>query len=154
VNCTFWSRRRPDAPDSRRPACAGWVYEPKWVGWQCLAVVGEGRVDVRGRKATDLPPYFPELIRPPVAIAGRRAVLDGEVVGLRNGCPGFDAISGRLAARRPADMAARTSPATFVAFDLRELDGHVLADAPYTARREARGPRPQRAALGAHAVER
>jgi len=119
------------------PQRAGWVYEPKWDGWRCLAVVDNGRVDLRSRKATDLAPYFPELTRPPVALASRRAVLDGEVVVLRHGRPDFDAISGRLTSRRLADWAAHTNPATFVAFDLLELDGQVLADEPYTARRAA-----------------
>jgi len=70
-------------------------------------------------------------------LAGRRAVLDGEIVVLRHGRPDFDAISGRLAARRLADWAAHTSPATFVAFDLLELDGRTVVDEPYRARREA-----------------
>jgi bifunctional non-homologous end joining protein LigD len=119
------------------PRRDGWRYEPKWDGWRAIAVVDEGRVDLRSRRATDLAPYFPELLRPSVALAGRRAVLDGEVVVLRDGRPDFDAISGRLAARRLAGWAAHRSPATFVAFDVLELDGHVLADEAYTARREA-----------------
>jgi len=117
------------------PARDGWRFEPKWDGWRCLAVVDDGSVDLRSRKATDLAPYFPELVRPPVALAGRRAVLDGEVVVLRNGRPDFDAISGRLATRRLANWAAHKSPATFVAFDLLELEGRALADELYTARR-------------------
>jgi bifunctional non-homologous end joining protein LigD len=119
------------------PRRTGWVYEPKWDGWRCLAVAGDNRVDLRSRKATDLAPYFPELTPPPSALVGRRAVLDGEVVVLRNGRPDFDAISGRLVARRLADWAAHARPATFVAFDVLELDGRVLADEPYAARREA-----------------
>jgi bifunctional non-homologous end joining protein LigD len=119
------------------PRREGWRYEPKWDGWRCLAVVEDGRVDLRSRRATDLAPYFPELVRLPVGLAGRRAVLDGEVVVLRNGRPDFDAISGRLAARRLAGWAAHTSPAALVAFDLLELDGQVLVDEPYAARREA-----------------
>jgi bifunctional non-homologous end joining protein LigD len=119
------------------PRRDGWRFEPKWDGWRCLAVVDDGRVDLRSRKATDLAPYFPELLRPPPALAGRTAVLDGEVVVLRNGRPDFDAISGRLATRRLADWAAHVDPATFVAFDVIELDGRVLAGEPYSTRREA-----------------
>jgi len=63
-------------------------------------------------------------------------VLDGEIVVLRDGRPDFDAISGRLAARRLAGWAAHLRPATFVAFDVLELDGRTLADQPYAARRE------------------
>jgi hypothetical protein len=36
---------------------AGRVFEPKWHGWRCLAVVDDGRVD--------LAPYFAELTHPP-----------------------------------------------------------------------------------------
>ena len=28
------------------PDRAGWVFEPKWEGWRCLAVVDDGRVDL------------------------------------------------------------------------------------------------------------
>jgi bifunctional non-homologous end joining protein LigD len=119
------------------PDRAGWVFEPKWDGWRCLAVVDDGQADLRSRRAVDLGPYFPELSQTLHPLAGRRIVLDGEIVVLRDGRPDFDAISGRLAARRLSDWASRTSPATFVAFDLLELDGRALVDEPYTARGEA-----------------
>jgi len=45
--------------------------------------------------------------------------------------------TGRLTSRRLADWAAHVDPATFVALDLLELDGRVLVDEPYTARRQA-----------------
>jgi bifunctional non-homologous end joining protein LigD len=64
-------------------------------------------------------------------------VRDGEIVVLRHGRPDFDAISGRLATRRLSAWAAHTSPTTFVAFDLLELDGRTLVDEPYTARSAA-----------------
>jgi bifunctional non-homologous end joining protein LigD len=119
------------------PRRQGWRFEPKWDGWRALAVVEDGRVDLRSRRGTDLAPHLPELLRPPVALSARRALLDGEVVVLRNGRPDFDAISGRLATRRLAGWAAHTDPATFVAFDILELDGKQLAEEPYTSRREA-----------------
>jgi len=119
------------------PRRDGWRYEPKWDGFRCLAVIADGQVDLRSRRATELMPYFPELARPPSTLEGRHTVLDGEIVVLREGRPDFDAISGRLAARRLASWAAHTSPATFVAFDLLEVDGRVVTDEPYQARRAA-----------------
>jgi len=80
----------------------GWAFEPKWDGWRCLAILDQETVDLRSRRAVDLAPWFPELTRPPATLEGRRAVLDGEIVVLRDGRPDFDAISGRLAARRLA----------------------------------------------------
>jgi hypothetical protein len=59
------------------PDRAGWVFEPKWDGWRCVAVVDHGRVDLRSRRAVDLAPYFPELTQTIHPLAGRRAALDG-----------------------------------------------------------------------------
>jgi hypothetical protein len=100
------------------PRREGWRYEPKWDGWRAIAVVDGGRVDLRSRRATDLAPYFPELLRPPVALADRRAVLDGEVVVLRDGRPDFDAISragwppGAWPVGLPIPARPRSSPST------------------------------------------
>jgi len=74
---------------------AGWAFEPKWDGWRCLAIVDEAAVDLRIRRGVDLAPWFPELTRPPAALDVGRAVLDGEIVVLRDGRSDFDAISGR-----------------------------------------------------------
>jgi len=115
---------------------AGWSFEPKWDGWRCLAIVDEATVDLRSRRAVDLSPWFPELTRSPTTLADRRAVLDGEIVVLRDGRPDFDAISGRLAAKRLAGWAAHMRPATFVAFDVLEVDGRSVTDEPHAKRRE------------------
>jgi ATP-dependent DNA ligase len=40
------------------PNRAGWVFEPKWDGWRCLAGVEDGRVELRSRRGVDLAPYF------------------------------------------------------------------------------------------------
>jgi ATP-dependent DNA ligase len=52
------------------PDRAGWVFEPKWYGWRCLAFVDDGRVDLRSRRAVDLDPYLLELTQTIHPLAG------------------------------------------------------------------------------------
>jgi hypothetical protein len=57
--------RWPDAahPGRRAAGPRRWVFEPKWDGWRCLAVV-DGKADLRSRRATDPAPCTPELSVP------------------------------------------------------------------------------------------
>jgi bifunctional non-homologous end joining protein LigD len=58
-------------------------------------------------------------------------VLDGEIVVLgEDGRPGFEALSARLAGAR-----RQHSPATLVAFDVLEVAGDPVIEAPWSARR-------------------
>jgi len=98
------------------------LYEPKWDGLRCLAFVTPAAVDLRSRHGKPLARYFPEVVAALQAL-GRELVLDGEIV-----VPGdFEALLLRThpAASRVARLAEET-PATFVAFDLLELDGIAL----------------------------
>jgi hypothetical protein len=105
--------RRPDAADSGRRAAQT---APVSVRAEVGRVAVPGRHRPRSRRPTQRAGRRPGAVLPGAdadhpPLAGRRAVLDGEIVVLRHGRPDFDAISGRLAARRLADWAARTSPA-------------------------------------------
>lgn len=108
----------PDGPE--------WAYEVKWDGVRVLVHLGGGRVRLVSRAGNDVTGGYPEL-----AALGRvhpSAVLDGEVVVLRDGIPSFAALANRMHVRDPrraAELAA-AMPATLLAFDLLELDGHDL----------------------------
>jgi ATP-dependent DNA ligase len=103
-----------------------YVYEPKWDGVRCLAFVERGDVDLRSRNGRPLARYFPELVEALVAI-GRDLVIDGEIVII--GEHGFD-FAALLNRTHPAPSRvarlSRETPATFIAFDLLELDGNRL----------------------------
>jgi ATP-dependent DNA ligase len=67
---------------------------------------------------------------------GHPAVLDGETVVLGpDGHPDFGLLSARLHRGRRLRVVA-APPATFVAFDVLELDGQPTTDLPWTARRD------------------
>ena len=119
---------------STLPVGPEWCYEQKYDGFRALAFVDGEQLMLQSRGAKDLTRYFPELKLP----AGRY-VLDGEIVIDGDG-PGqaFGALQQRIhpAASR-IERLARELPASYVAFDLLELDGEELLEAPFARRRAA-----------------
>jgi ATP-dependent DNA ligase len=115
------------------PVGPEWCYEQKYDGFRAIAFVDGDQLVLQSRGAKDLTRYFPELTLPP-----GRYVLDGEIVIDGDG-PGeaFGALQQRIhpAASR-IERLARELPASFVAFDLLELDGQELLDEPFERRRE------------------
>jgi ATP-dependent DNA ligase len=116
----------------------GYVYEPKWDGFRCLATRdGEG-VELWSRHGRPLTRYFPELIDALARLEPSQWTIDGEILVTVDGRFDFPALMARLhpAASRVRELSART-PAVFVAFDLPALGGEAL-DGLGFARRRAR----------------
>lgn len=115
-----------------------WAFEVKWDGVRAITGVGPEGVTITSRGGLDLSPAFPELAGLVDALAGRRAVLDGELIAFDDaGRQRFDAIQRRLRTTGPGVIArlARERPATLAIFDLLELDGEQLTGLPWTERR-------------------
>jgi ATP-dependent DNA ligase len=127
------------APQLARAASAlplgeEWCYEQKYDGFRAIAFVGPEGPRFQSRTGNDLTRYFPELELP----AGDY-VLDGEIViDADGGGEEFGSLQLRLhpAASR-IERLAREIPASYVAFDLLELDGVELLAQPFASRREA-----------------
>lgn len=109
----------------------GWLFELKWDGYRAIAFlecVGtggtrDGRTRLQSRRRRDLTPAYPSLAALHRRLDARRAVLDGEVIALRDGRPDFQTLQ------------ARAGPVVYVAFDLLELDGRLLLSSPLAERR-------------------
>jgi ATP-dependent DNA ligase len=112
------------------------VYEPKWDGFRCIVFRDGDEVELGSRNERPLTRYFPELIEPLRRALPARAVVDGEIVIAGEKGLDFDALLQRIhpAASR-VDMLARTTPASFVAFDLLALGPRDLRPAPFSERR-------------------
>jgi ATP-dependent DNA ligase len=111
-----------------------WCYEQKYDGFRAIAFVGADGLRLQSRTGNDLTRYFPELELP----AGNY-VLDGEIViDADGGGEEFGSLQLRLhpAASR-IERLAREHPASYVAFDLLELDGVELLARPFATRRAA-----------------
>lgn len=120
------SRRLPEGPD--------WVFEVKWDGVRLLADTRGERLVLLSRTGRDVTAAYPEL-----ADLGsvQGALLDGEVVAMRDGTPSFAALAERIGGADPtraARLAAR-SPVTYMVFDLLSLYGVDLTRLPFVERR-------------------
>jgi ATP-dependent DNA ligase len=111
----------------------GFLYEPKWDGFRCLAFRDGAELDLRSRHDRPLARYFPELVEALLALGAERVVLDGEIVPVASD---FASLMARLhpAASRIERLAAET-PAAFVAFDVLAEGDRVLLDEPFAERR-------------------
>ena len=121
------------------PVDAGhdWRYEPKWDGFRCLAFRDGARVDLRSRNRRPFERYFPEVVEALAALPVDSFVLDGELLVAGPGGADFEALLLRLhpSASR-VERLRRETPATFVAFDVLELGGDDMREAPYDERRD------------------
>jgi ATP-dependent DNA ligase len=120
------------------PAPDGMLYEPKWDGFRCIVFRDGDEVELGSRNEKPLTRYFPEL--PPALQANLpdRCVVDGEIVIAGAGGLDFEALLQRIhpAASR-INLLARTTPASFVAFDLLALGHADLRARPFGERRAA-----------------
>jgi bifunctional non-homologous end joining protein LigD len=110
----------------------------KWDGVRALAYCEDGGVRLVSRTGQDVTATYPELRALGTAMAGRQALLDGEIVALGpTGWPDFQALAQRMHVSS-ADAARRLAirvPVTYLAFDLLQLDGRPLLGEPYHHRR-------------------
>jgi len=129
---------KPMLAELRRELPVGdYLYEPKWDGLRCLAVVDGAAVELVSRHGRPLARYFPE-VTAALAALGRRAILDGELVVVGAGGFDFAALLGRMhPSRSRVERLARETPASFIAFDLPALDDDSLAAQPFIERRAA-----------------
>jgi bifunctional non-homologous end joining protein LigD len=107
----------------------GWLFELKWDGVRALAAVRDGKVTVVGRSGRDETARYPELGALARALHGHSAVVDGEIVVINDdGRPSFERLQSRINVGREADIrrAMRDNPATYVVFDILQLDGRDL----------------------------
>jgi ATP-dependent DNA ligase len=118
------------------PEGEGLYYEPKWDGFRCIVFRDGDDVVLGSRNEKPLTRYFPELVASLKENLPDRCVLDGEIVIVgRNGLD-FDVLSQRIhPAESRVELLARTTPASFVAFDLLALDQADLLAEPYATRR-------------------
>jgi ATP-dependent DNA ligase len=118
------------------PDPEGMLYEPKWDGFRCIVFRDGDEVELGSRNEKPLTRYFPELAPALRASVPDRCVLDGEIVIAGDHGLEFEALLQRIhpAASR-IQMLARTTPASFVAFDLLALGDDDLRPRPFAERR-------------------
>lgn len=117
------------------PGGEGWLYEPKWDGFRCLAFRDEDSVELQSKSGQPLARYFPEVVAALRALPTKRFIVDGELVVRTNGEPDFDALLQRVhPAQSRIERLSRETPAALLLFDIladargRDLTGLTLAE--------------------------
>ena len=114
----------------------GWLFEPKWDGVRALARVWDGQVTLASRLGNDVTAGYPELAPLGLALDGRAAVLDGEIVAFDDrGRPSFERLQRRMHVRNPGPSLTAQVPVLYVVFDLLWGDGQLLTGEPFAERR-------------------
>jgi len=115
-----------------------YAYEFKWDGVRALTYVRNGEVLVQSRNLLDVTGQYPELTGVGEKLAGRTAVVDGEIVALdKKGRPSFQLLQGRMHVGSATEVRRRMAetPVAYLVFDVLYLDGKSRTRLPYTERR-------------------
>ena len=123
------------------PRGEGWIYEPKWDGFRCLAFRDRTSIALQSKSGQALSRYFPEVVDALLALEPGRFVIDGEIVIMRDGLLEFDDLLQRIhpAPTRIQRLSLET-PATLLVFDLLvDGRGRDISRMTLTDRRERLG---------------
>ncbi len=121
---------------SEIPSEAGWLYEPKWDGFRCLAFRDGREIVLQSKAGQPLTRYFPELVEALRELPDNKFVVDGEIIIRGKTGLDFNALLQRIhpAASRIQRLSQET-PATLLIFDLLVAGTKTLTAQPLSARR-------------------
>ncbi len=113
------------------------IFEPKWDGVRTLAVCSD-ETRLLSRKGRDVTGTYPEVGRLHQQLVALQAIVDGEIVALKDGVPSFELLQSRINLQNKHDIerATKSLPVTFIAFDLLYLDGRSVIEQPIEKRKE------------------
>ena len=115
-----------------------WAYEIRWEGLRAIAFCEPGHLRLAGGGEADVTSRFPEIRGVLEDLHARPALFDGVLAAFGDdGRPDPGRLQRRLDGGSDSQIRRlrRSTPATYVAFDLLHLDGRSLVDLPYEERR-------------------
>jgi DNA ligase D-like protein (predicted ligase)/DNA ligase D-like protein (predicted 3'-phosphoesterase) len=115
--------RTADTPFSSKD----WIFEVKWDGIRAICYVYDD-LSIKSRNQKELRDNFPELHE--LQNLTKNIVLDGEIIILREGKIDFQSLIKRVQASGGFEIESlsKSFPATYVVFDVLELEGKPLVD--------------------------
>jgi bifunctional non-homologous end joining protein LigD len=113
-----------------------WAAEFKWDGVRAVAYLSAGRLRLLSRSGRDMTRAYPELAGLAHQAGTREMVLDGEIAAFAAGRPSFAALQRRMHVAAPSPRLRAAVPATYLVFDIMELDSESLVSEPYAGRRD------------------
>ncbi|XKG86944.1 DNA ligase D [Sutcliffiella horikoshii] len=128
------------------PEGEDWVYEVKYDGFRCIAILDTHHVLLQSRGGTDLAPSFPEIVRYLRELTNTNPwtqalplTLDCELVVLTSSLKGnFQLIQkrGRTKTKENINKLAINHPATLLAFDLLKNKGKDILTSTFAERKK------------------
>lgn len=113
------------------PAGDDWLHELKFDGYRLLAHVKNGRVRLITRRGKDWTHRFEPLAAAIAELPVKQAILDGEVVSLKNeGESSFQQLQNVL-------KSGKTGALVYYVFDMPHCEGYSLMKVPLAERKEA-----------------
>jgi DNA ligase-1 len=114
-----------------------WLLEWKWDGIRLQLIRRAGELALWSRGEERLDGRFPEIEEAAAASLPQGCVIDGELLGWRDGdapLP-FTALQTRIQRRKPGPKTLAETPVRVLAYDVLELDGEDLRYRPLSQRR-------------------
>ncbi|HSP06374.1 MAG TPA: non-homologous end-joining DNA ligase [Acidobacteriota bacterium] len=120
------------------PSGPDYVYEIKLDGQRTLVEASSKKLLLYTRTHQNVTEKYPEFAEFHQQLKCRSAVIDGEIVALREGIPSFELLQQRMNVRdrRMLRAAVEGVPVIYYAFDLLEVDGKSLMNLPLLERRQ------------------
>ncbi|WP_241657879.1 non-homologous end-joining DNA ligase [Anaerobacillus alkaliphilus] len=124
------------------PEGLDWVYEVKYDGFRAIIYIDETKVTIMSRNQNVLNEQFPEIVEGFIAYQKSLQapiIFDGELCVIENDYKAnFDKIQirGRLKNSEKIEDAKKTTPVTFMAFDVLMENGEWLTHRPYEERKK------------------
>jgi bifunctional non-homologous end joining protein LigD len=114
------------------------LFEIKWDGARCLLFLKAGAIRLQNRRLETITHRYPELGGLSRQLAAQDAILDGELVALKDGQPSFPRLQQREQVADPTKIGllSQSMPVTYVAFDILWLNGGQVTAQPLLARKE------------------
>ncbi len=116
-----------------------YFFEPKWDGLRALLFLRERTIELQNRNLRNATGSYPEIQTLKRNIRAKTAIVDGEIVVLgENGTPNFGHLQARFGVDDPkrVSVLAKTTPVTYVAFDLLHIDGQDVINRPLLERKK------------------
>lgn len=120
------------------PSGVAYIYEIKLDGQRTIAEISSKSLLLYTRNFQMVTDKYPELDELRKDLKTRNAILDGEIVALKDGIPSFELLQQRMNLRnsRALAIAMEQIPVIYYAFDVLKIDGKSLLKTPLEQRKE------------------
>lgn len=114
-----------------------WIYEIKWDGSRTIAFLSN-KTRLQDRRLVDITHQFPDLALLYKQIKAKEAILDGELVVLKNGKPSYKSIMSRKHQQNlvKINLLSKIMPVIFITWDILYLNGKSLVELPLIERKD------------------